>query len=209
MVRTTLIFAILFCGCTQHSETPTPAPKTNPLPKSPATEPPATGLLDDKVSIKFSELNYSFPIAEVAQGIEIDYEIVVRDDVAKILPLSQHSQSNIRIDLNGADHAQKCVLEPFARLSGNTQFYGEFSGGCLGAPRTISPTVLQHGRYSHTFKWSGRNLSNDGGGGSLPYGAPFPPGKYVLNIRCIGQVVEQGIPKDFQITNNVTVTLTD
>ncbi len=202
MDRFAMMFLILLCGCTQRPDVATPA-------SSRLRETGVTTSIDDMVSIEFSELSYRFPAAIAAQGIEINYEIVVRENVANVLPLSQHSQSDIQIDLQGHADEQKCVLDPFARLSGNQQFYGEFSGGCLAAPITISPAVLVHGRYSYTFEWSGRNLSNDGGGGELPYGAPFPPGEYVLNVSCIGKVVAQGVPEDFIITNNVTLTITD
>ena len=142
-------------------------------------------------------------------GIEISYEVVVHNDVANVLPLSQRSQSNLQIDYTAPAVVQKCKLDPFARLSGNDQFYGEFSPGCLAPPRTISPATLEKGRYPHTFTWAGRNLLDDGNGSELRYGAPFPPGEYFLTVRCIGKVVEQGVAKDFEITNDVTVKLTD
>ena len=226
MVRATLILALLIGGCTQQSGTdltttahsfdtalPDSAQHSNsppPTVRSDAqTRSIAESSIGDSVQILFSEPSYRFSVAEVADGIEIPYEIVVHGDVANVLPLSQHSQSNVQIDLKAPPALQGCVLEPFGRLNGNEQFYGEFSPGCLAMPMTLSPSVLRKGRYSHSFKWNGRNLSGDGGGGSLPFGSPFPRGEYVLNVRCIGKLVTNGVPKKFEITKTVALTLTE
>lgn len=204
MIRATLLFTILLGGCGWTSETPAPSVQSAPQAESALTNP-----VTEAVSIAFSERNYTFSTAAAARGIEIAYEIIVRDDVPNVLPLSQHSQSNILIDLAGAAPDDACVLEPFATLSGNEQFYGEFSAGCLAMPITISPARLPKGSYSHVFSWTGLNLPSDGGGGSLPYGAAFPPGEYVLNVRCIGTVLINGVPSEFEVANDVKLTLTD
>lgn len=207
MIRATLMFAILLGGCERTSQSPQPTIESTGV--TSRVDSDTTGPVNTSVAIVFSKPSYTFSAAAAARGIEIAYEIVVRDDVANVLPLSQHSQSNIRIDLNGPSPAKGCVLEPFARLSGSGQFYGEFSPGCLDMQTTISPAMLRQGRYSHAFKWNGRNLSSDGGGGSLPYGAPFPPGDYVLNVRCTGSVVTNGVTTHFEVTGNVRLTISD
>jgi hypothetical protein len=159
------------------------------------------------VSIVFSKPEYSFTVVQAAKGIAIEYEIVVAQDIAGIVPLPQGSAGmGISVATTDAEKEIPGAFIQFETLTGGKHSYGIFDSG-LPPPREVPPITIAEGSYPHTFEWDGRNW--DGGSDtSNPKGVPFPPGVYTLEVSCAGIAVTQGSQGRFRIVKQVKVRLT-
>ena len=160
------------------------------------------------ISIVFSQPGYSYTVAQAAEGIAIEYEIVIDRDLTGVVPLPQGSAGE-GITVAQADGREERIanLLPFESLTGNAQSYGLFDTG-LPAPRKAFPATIKSGRYRHLFKWNGRNW-NGGSDTDRPQGDPFPAGTYKLEVSCAGVVVDAEVRSGFRVVNEVEVMLTD
>lgn len=158
-----LAFAI-GCEKTDQPASEKPQWQREKIPQAAANDQSSTQTAGE---IVFSKQKYTFTLSELAQGITIDYQLVLRDEIENAY-LYQY-------DLSGNGPI------PTATVEGNGQYYGLDDGG--GAPPIWIPNTIKQGTYSHTFEWDGRNWTGPSDWGN-PKGGPFPAGIYKLSIVC-------------------------
>ena len=70
--------------------------------------------LDHLIDIKFDKDKYVLTQAEAARGVTFPYQVVVKEDIPGMIPMSQTSAG-----IGGPNE-----LLPLAKITGNGQFYG-------------------------------------------------------------------------------------
>ncbi|MGF1578319.1 MAG: hypothetical protein ACFCD0_03025 [Gemmataceae bacterium] len=165
--------------------------------KQPSKKNLATRIMDKVIDVKFSKKKYAFTLAEVAKGVKFKYQIVVRQDIPNVHPMSQRTANN---------NAGKSKLYAFEMISGNKQRYCIRDVG-LGIPPQRVFRTIQKGKYKQSFTWDGRNWSGPSDFDN-PKGKPFPPGTYKLTVSFVGQVkTDEGIQR-YRVERSVAVILT-
>ncbi len=170
-----------------------------------AAEPMAP--ITDDVGIDFAKPEYRFTQAEAAAGIMIEYEVVVKQDRPRVLPLPQGSagQGITALAIDPSEEKPGKLI-PFERISGGGHSYSLIDTG-LPPPREVPPVKLAAGRYKHVFAWDGRNW--DGGSDtSNPKGPLFPPGEYTLEVSCAGILITTEGERYFRLAEPVIVHIT-
>jgi hypothetical protein len=118
-----------------------------------------------------------FTAAEVAAGIQINYELQVAEDMHGVHP--DYSPESI-------GHCTTPEASGFIVgfvIEGMGQRYCRCDiGGCGQQTFTTAPLA---GRYPGAVAWDGRNWSGPSDTGN-PEGEPFPPGTYTFTVRTVG-----------------------
>lgn len=149
------------------------------------------------VSIEFTTTDCTYTLAEAAAGIEIDYNVVVADDVANVYPVPQ--------DAGGCGEPGPSGLISFAVLEGANQKYCICDEGICPAP-SGNPVTVVKGTHPGSFSWDGRNWTGPSDTAE-PKGEPFPVGSYTLTVSAKGQFEEAGAKKGFDVTSTFVVHL--
>lgn len=151
--------------------------------------------LEGLVAIKFGKEKYVLTRAEAAKGLKFTYEIIVKKDIAGMIPLKQTS----------AALASPSGLLPLAKIAGKAQLYAVLDVG-LGPPSSRMPKTIKKGVYKRTLKWDGKNWTGPSDFGN-PKGKPFPPGEYTLSVTMIGKKKTEKGSKDYRVEGSVKVIL--
>jgi hypothetical protein len=152
--------------------------------------------IENVVSIQVPKEEYVFTLAEVAAGVQLEYRIMVRQNLDGVIPAPQQWGSGPAPGPSG--------LCPFEEISGDGQSYSLADTG-LG-PSNDSPWRLQEGTYLHSFGWEGKNWSGPSDTDN-PKGPPFPPGTYRLTVRLMGQVQTPDGRTPYNISRSASVRL--
>lgn len=152
--------------------------------------------LHTNVDVAFGKMKYSFTQAEAAEGIKIEYDIVVKEQTPGIVPLCQ--------DDGNCSTPGPSGLIRFERLYGDGQLYGLFDVG-LCPPEVSKPKTIKKGEYRHIFLWEGRNWRGPSDT-CVPMGDPFPPGEYLFEVSFKGH--DLGAKEAFFIKKTVKVQIT-
>ncbi|MFH1301448.1 MAG: hypothetical protein ABIK07_10335 [Planctomycetota bacterium] len=162
-----------------------------------STEVASNGTMESIISIEFPSMAYRFSLAEVTNGITIDYTIRVKQDIYEVIPCPQDNGSVSGPGPSG--------LFPFEKISGNGQSYSLRDIG-LGPQEEKPARTIKHGVYAASFEWDGRNWIGSSDFDN-PKGDPFPPGSYTLTVRIVGEVATKDGKKPYDIANSVEVIL--
>lgn len=184
-----IVLSIALSGCSEQTQ------DTTDVPKRP-TEEAIGGLVNNTISIDFSESDYTFTLSEAAKGVSIGYTITVKHDLDGVIPRPQ--------DAGQASGAGPSGLIPFEKIFGNGESYSLQDIG-LGQPNGEARTIKK-GVYPASFKWDGRNWNGPSDFGN-PKGDPFPPGSYTLTVRVVGELETADGKKPYDVSNSVVVNL--
>jgi hypothetical protein len=141
------------------------------------------------VSVEFTTTDCTYTLAEAAAGIEINYKIVVANDIPGVYPVPQ--------DGGGCGMPGPSGLIFFEMLEGDIHNYCLCDQGICPGP-SGNPVTVMKGSYPGTFSWDGRNWSGPSDTNE-PKGAPFPAGDYRLSVRALGQFEDAGVKKTFDV----------
>lgn len=181
-----IVLTVAVSGCSKKISDSTDSPQTA-----------RNGTLDSIISIEFPEKAYRFTLAEVANGVTIDYSIRVKQNISNVIPRPQDDGSCGGLGPSG--------LFPFEKISGNGQSYSLQDIGLC--PQEEKPArTIQSGVYAASFQWDGRNWWGPSDFDN-PKGDPFPPGSYTLTVRIVGEVVTKGRKQPYDIANSIKVNL--
>jgi len=131
--------------------------------------------VESAIRIEFDQPSYSFTLAEVARGVTIPYRVTVLRELDGMHPQSQTT---------GTWQGQADLL-PFAWIQGNGQQYRPWDFGLSPAP-AMKPVTITKGARAYRLEWDGRNWQGPSDT-SMPKGPPFPPGRYTITVRIVGQ----------------------
>ncbi|HEY2513968.1 MAG TPA: hypothetical protein VGI39_24040, partial [Polyangiaceae bacterium] len=155
----------------------------------------------DGVTIKFTQANCGFTLAQAAAGIDLTYEIDVAHDIdgATFRPLDE-GRCNKPKDGSG--------LAPMETVAGNGQSYSLFDvGGCVFADGGgFEDTTIKAGTYARTMHWDGKNWKGPSDT-SNPEGAPFPAGTYALNVDAQGTQASDAGAVPYDVNGKLTIVL--
>jgi hypothetical protein len=149
------------------------------------------------VTIDFPPQNCTFTVAEAAAGITIDYQVVVAQDVMGVIADTQ--------DAGGCGSPGMSGLILFEDLSGNGQHYCLCDIGLCPGP-SGTPVTLPAGTYPGSFSWEGINWGGPSDTGQ-PFGPPFPPGSYTLEVSALGDVMDMNGTVPFSVTGTFPIHL--
>ncbi|WP_339687945.1 hypothetical protein [Gimesia maris] len=181
-----IVLAIVITGCSRKSTDTFDLPETA-----------KNRTIDNIISIEFSKKAYHFSLAEVSKGITIDYTIRVKQDIYNVIPRPQ--------DDGFVSGPGPGGLFPFEKISGNGQSYSLRDLG-LGPQNEKPARTIKKGVYAISFEWEGHNWTGPSDFDN-PKGDPFPPGRYILTVRIVGEVETVQRKKPYDIANSVEVIL--
>ena len=150
------------------------------------------------ITIEFPERQYTFSLAEVAQGVEFPYMITIHRDLLDAIPSPQ--------DIGNASGPGPSGLCPFVFIEGGGQKYALEDVG-LGPPGEREPRTIKRGRFLQRFAWDGRNWRGPSDY-NAPKGPPFPPGNYTLTARIVVSRKTANGKETYILSESVPVQLT-
>ncbi|HEX3906057.1 MAG TPA: hypothetical protein VH853_24760 [Polyangia bacterium] len=127
------------------------------------------------VSLAFPDQPCAYTVAQVAAGIEIDYQEQIVQALADLRP-SQWDDGRCQTP----DDAGLIVGY---EISGAGQSYCRCDVGLC--PAQTFDTAVVAGTHGRQIPWDGRNWDGPSDTGN-PEGAPFPPGTYTLALTATG-----------------------
>lgn len=154
------------------------------------------GDVESAIRIEFDQPSYSFTLAEVARGVTIRYRVTVLRELDGMHPQSQTT---------GTWQGQADLL-PFAWIQGNGQQYRPWDFG-LGPAPAMKPVTITKGARDYRLDWDGRNWQGPSDT-SNPKGPPFPPGRYTITVRIMGQQDTPEGKKPYEIKQTAPLILT-
>lgn len=154
--------------------------------------------LSDAITIEFSKKACTLTVAEAAKGVQFDYIINVKKELANVAAKPQ--------DIGAASAPGPSGLFPFEAISGGGHSYSLSDIG-LGPPDQPKARTIRKGRYPFSLKWDGRNWSGPSDFDN-PKGKPFPPGVYKVSVKIIGDVISAEGKQPYAVTGSAVVTLT-
>jgi len=150
------------------------------------------------VHLEFTSTKCVFTLAEAAAGIQIDYRIIVDEDILTVVPKPQDDGGCGQPGPSGL-----IVFEDLSR-SGSSDRYCLCDVGLCPAGGT--PVTLKAGTYESSFLWDGRNWTGPSDFGN-PKGEPFPPGEATLVLSARGEFDEGGTMKGFAVDGKFAIFL--
>lgn len=150
------------------------------------------------ITIEFPERQYTFSLAEVAQGVEFPYTITIHRDLPGALASPQ--------DIGSASGPGSSGLHPSVIIHGNGQEYALRDVG-RAVPHEPEPRTIQRGTFQERFSWDGRNW-NGPSDYMAPKGPPFPPGSYTLTARISLRRSTATGSEIYILSENISVHLT-
>ena len=156
--------------------------------------------LDKVIHFEFPKNGYTFDAAELAQGVEIPYKIVVTEDIAGIMPQP--------FPPSYAEPAGASGLHPRQQISGQGQLYclKDEGRGFPPSEEDSVPKLLKKGTYAHSLKWDGRNWTGPSDFGN-PKGKPFPKGTYEMSIIIHGEIKSDEGKIPYKLTSKTKVVI--
>ncbi len=140
----------------------------------------------------------TFALAEAEAGITVAYELVITEPLEGVFPHEYGSANCVDVGLES--------LLVSERLYGDDHAYCVCDKG-LCPPWDPPEISLVPGTSSMAFEWEG-HAWNGPSDTPTPYGDPFPPGTYVLELRAIGQWDEPGVGlRDFEVLTEAEIVL--
>jgi len=155
------------------------------------------GDAESAISVRIPSDEYRFTLAEAAEGVRFDYNLVVAEMLESVIPFPQ--------DIGGAMGNGPSGLMPFETIKGDGQSYGLYDVG-LGQP-DLRPRKIEQGTYPHSFVRDGRNWGGPSDT-SMPKGEPFPPGTYTLRVRVKGEIETPKGRKPYDVSDTTEIVLT-
>lgn len=150
------------------------------------------------VSILFPPGPCTVTVAEAAAGLTIQYDVLVAEKVAGVVPMPQ--------DGGQCGKAGPGGLIPFHMIAGGGQKYCLCDTG-LCMPPSDTPVDLQAGTFSSSFDWDGVNWAGPSDTGN-PKGKPFPPGSYTVTVSAKGTMPDGvGGKQPFEVVGTRSLTL--
>ena len=159
-------------------------------------DPPPTEL--PGVSFDFSGVPDTITLAEAAAGVLFRYSVLIEENL--------HGVISFPLDAGGCADPGVSGLKVLEVISGGGQMYCLCDTGLCGPQ--IEPMDLVEGSYKAAFEWTGRNWSGPSDT-SNPMGPPFPPGRYLFEVRARGIYPEaEGTLRLFEVTATAEFELT-
>jgi hypothetical protein len=152
---------------------------------------------EDVVKIEFPKDGYSFTLAEAAQGIKIEYKIIVEQDYEGVIPLPTGPSFH--------EPAGPSGLHPREKISGKDQLYCLMDFGLAAPPKEVVKT-LKKDTYKHSFEWDGRNWTGPSDFGNAK-GKAFPAGTYEVLVTLRGKLVTDKGQTPYEITGKTKLVL--
>ena len=147
-------------------------------------------------SIEFISNDCTFTLAEAAAGIQIDYRVVVTNDIPNVHPTPQNTP---------CEGPGPSLLYVFENLGGDGQNYCLCDLGLCQGPGP-DPVTIPQGTYPASFSWDGKNWTGPSDFGN-PKGAAFPLGDYTLTVSSKGDWTEAGVNKPYEVVGTAVVHL--
>jgi hypothetical protein len=152
------------------------------------------------VSIEVMAPTCTFTVAQAQAGIEIEYAILVDADIAGVFPDEYGSANCTELD------ALQLLVSERLFDDGDSVYCVCDKGLC--PPWTPPEVTVLAGVYVRLFEWEG-HAWNGPSDTRTPYGDPFPPGTYRLELRAIGQFADpDNGPRAFEVLTEAEVVLT-
>ena len=123
------------------------------------------------VTLAFPDDRCSYTQAEVAAGIQIQYQVVVAQNLTGVHPNPADAGGCMQPGASG-------LIVGYAIGGGGQSYCVCDTGLCAPQSPVTTPRV---GTYPAQIAWDGRNWSGPSDTGN-PKGAPFPPGTYTLTL---------------------------
>ncbi len=152
-------------------------------------------VFEESISIWAPEGGYKWSLAELADGIELEWQVRVGRDIEDVVTYSNR----------GPDVFEG--LTAHGEIFGNEQYYGLNDFGHPGPPQYKGEAVKK-GVYKGQLGWDGKNWTGPSDFCN-PKGAAFPVGTYTLRLTFIGMVDTGQGRRPFAIQRVTPVVVTD
>ena len=155
---------------------------------------------DEIVTIEFPRDGYSCTLADAANGITLQYDVVVAQDFEGVIPLP--------FGPSFAEPPGPSGLHPRAKISGNGQIYCPQDFGLARPTREEDQAIktLKVGKYVHKIEWDGRNWTGPSDT-SNPKGKLFPAGTYDITVTIYGSLLTSHGRTPYEITRRTKLIL--